>query len=158
MGAGVEIDAGLSVTIGRLTETLTRVQQWLERSSAMPKYQAFAGSATADSAGNASIQLGPVAQGRRWIVHQAVVGGLTWGTTATGKAVLAVMSAEPSADVAVPLTAVQDDAASLPWVAHYSRGQFVVPPLSSVWVQVTGGTSGQQYAAAVSLVDEPAGS
>jgi hypothetical protein len=163
----VEIDLDLKATLGSIDSTLTAIHKWMRDTTAMPRYMPFQATAVCDSSGYAAIQLGPVAQGRRWVVHQLIVGGVDWATSAAGTALACISSVNPlrpssALDVSVPLNVVQDQAGfpspSLPNIAFYTRGQFVVPPLSSIWMIISGGTSGQEYTAACDFVDEPNGS
>ncbi len=118
------------------------------------KYVRVQGTAAADAAGYAVVQLGPVPAGRRWIIHQISVGGITWGTVAAGSALAVVQAQAPSTDTAPPLINVLDEASPLPSVSFYSRGMFVVRQGCSLWLVISGATSGQSYAGACSMVDE----
>lgn len=139
------------------TRTMWREQAY---ETEMARYASFPASAVADQYGNANLQLGPVAQGWRWVVHHLVVGGIT-PAPVNGTAWVVVMPsnwAPGIPDAPPPLTALWDIASFLPQPAFYSRGEFVVMALSSIWVMVSGGTAGQTYAANCHFVSERANS
>ena len=155
----LSIDAGL---VAQITDTATKaataaVRQWVRDTTTNAKYTTQPAQATADSSGNAALQVGPVPDGRRWMVRAITIGGLYWSTSAAGTAVACVSAAQPNADVGLPLINVQDEAVTLPLVAFYGRGEFPVLQGQSLWLMVAGGTSGQVYSARVTVVDEPAG-
>lgn len=159
-----KISAGIDLRMGRAVSALERLAQFYERTSVMAKFLSLAGQATADSSGNALIVMGGAQtacpQGLRWVVHQMVVGGLTWASVA-GTAVAGIMPMAWNPDTQIPLASVQDGTSftnGLPNTGFYSRGQFVVPSMNLVYLQITGGTSGTVYTASMDFVQEPAGS
>ena len=150
-----KIGLGIDLRLGHAVTALERVADWLGRTTALPRYASFAGQAAADASGNALIQLGPVPQGLRWVVHGVRAGGIMWGTAAAGTAIFAVLPSAPSADVGLPTIAVRWASSALPQSEKFSRGELVAMSMESLWVLVTGGTSGQVYAASASMVVEP---
>lgn len=154
----VKLSAGIEATFGKAATALDKIAAWADRTQTMPRYLSLDGGCTTDSSGNGLIQLGPVPQGMRFTVHQLVVGGVTWGTSVSGTADVFILPWWSATDIEGPLTAIQDQAATLPNVAFYSRGQFIVPSGSSVWVQILAGSDSTQYAASIDFVAETEGS
>lgn len=153
-----EVGASLRLQIGQQTSVLQRLAQAIERQSEMPRYLSVSGTATADASGWAAIQLGPVAQGQRWVVHNVAAGGILWSTPAAGAAAWAVSPSPPTPDEGPPTAQVRWAAATLPYGETFSRGPLVVPPMQSLWVVITGATAGQLYAATATFVAERADS
>ncbi len=87
----------------------------------------------------------PVSQGESWELRRLVVGGVTWGTTAAGTAVAYKTSG--FATTTPGLTAVFDQAPSLPNVAFYLSKQVPVLSGEKVVVLISGATTSQQYLA-----------
>lgn len=158
----LEISAELDARISTLADSVQRmhaqVANWLVASSRQPKYERISGQAIADSAGTAVIELGPVPAGRRWVVHGARAGGLTWSTVASGGAVMVVQASPPIDGVLPPLINTLDAWTGLPAVSLYTRGQVVAKNGESVYIITTSGTAAQTYAAMINFVDEPLGS
>lgn len=157
-----EIGASLRFHLGRQTSLLDQIAARLAESTNRPRYLSISGNATADASGWAAVQLGPASASQRWVIHNLVVGGILWTTAAAGSAVAIVSPSPPSPDQGVPLAQVRwaspSATPSLPAGETFSRGPVVVPPNQSLWLVVTGGTSGQAYSASCSFVAERADS
>ncbi len=151
-----EVGASLKLHLGRQTSLLEQIARHLADSTNRPRYLTVPGNATADSSGWAAIQLGPASASQRWVVHNIVIGGILWTTTAAGSAAVIVAASPPQADEGPPTALVRWATSVLPQGETFTRGAFVVPPNQSVWVVISGGTSGQTYAAACSFVAERA--
>lgn len=142
-------DAALRESLGHLghvfdtgsTQIVAAVRDLAQPAIPLPRSAV----ATADTNGNALITFDPVSQGERWDLYRLVVGGATWGTTAAGTAV--VYRTSSAATTTPSLTAVIDEAASLPNVAFYLDNQVPLQSGEKLVVFVSGGTSGQQYIA-----------
>lgn len=160
-GEDLELGAALELRFGRMQTALEKIANFLGRTTNLPRYASAAGQCQTDGAGNGLITLGPVPQGRRWIVHQMVIGGVFWSTSVSGSALIFILPSWPSGDNPPPLISVQDQASgttpALPSVAFYGRGQFVVIGPNAVLIEITGGGSGVTYTASCDYVDEPNG-
>lgn len=157
---GIEVDVNLLGKIdGHLAQVAKSQQafaEWLSKSTRAARYLSTDGQGTCDTNGYAVIQLNGPQIGRRWVVRCVLVGGLTWGTTAAGSAVLVVQSQAPSTDMQPPLVNCNDQTGTLPNKAFYGHGEVVVGQMQRLWLVVTGGTSTQVYAATAYYVDEEA--
>lgn len=130
----------------------------------LAEYQQVFAEASADALGYAAMRLGPVAQGRRWMVHHLAAGPtpLEAGTV-SGAVIISMRSYYDSQADTAPVTstvmAFSNPLSSnqLPYVKHFSRGKFVVPSLCSVWAYFLAVPAGQRFACVVHFVDEPAG-
>jgi hypothetical protein len=147
----------LSTQLSALADAVTSLRAATIASSVRPQSVRIPAQAVADSSGNALIVFATVPGGRVHHVRQLVVGGATWGTTASGTAVVFVGTGALNPDYPVPLTQVADSAATLPKVGFYLEDQVVVPGGASLQVLVTGATSGQTYYAAIRVLDLPLG-
>jgi len=147
---GIAAIARLEDSVTELTKVAAAQRDALVASSTRPRSIRSVGQATADASGNAVIALDMCSVGMQMVVRSIVIGGLTWATTAAGSAVIVVATSAPSPDLAVPLGQVRDYATTLPWVAFYEGAAPLVPvnQSESIYVVVTGGTSGQVYVAA----------
>lgn len=110
-------------------------------------------SAVANASGAAILNFDPVPRGERWELRRLIVGGVTWGTTAAGSAVVYKTSGPLTSSP--PLGAVLDQAATLPAVAFYLVEQAVLVGGEMLAVAVTGGTASQQYLAVAQVVAVP---
>ncbi len=173
-----EVEAGLSVgemSLRALIELNTGVDdmrailgQLLERERFYqqkgPTFVSLQASGAADAGGDTLVlDLGGPSYGHQFEVRQLIIGGATWATAALGNAVMVISSASPGGSggggVDVSLAGVQDPAASLPAVAFYSAGQFVVKHPNRVYAVILSPTASQLYVAAgdaYNIPDRPA--
>jgi hypothetical protein len=154
----LEVDAELLVKLGQAIDTLTaEVKQTRVASTVRPNTYRMAGSALADTAGNALIVLDSCPQGQRWVVRHCVIGGVTWATTAAGNGLLLLMGSPPgNPDAPISITNVVDATnnpgagagTGLPSIAFYDEGDMIVMGQGDwLCVYVYGGTATQQYMA-----------
>ena len=128
----------------------------LAASSARPTVVPIIASATADANGNALLAFPPVSSDRYHNLRRLVVGGVTWGTAAEGSAVVFIDAGGTNTpDVAVPLSQVVWSFSALPSVETFEESEILVAGGYSLQLQITGGTSGQQYIAAGSVTTRP---
>jgi hypothetical protein len=152
--------------IGMLAEQLNLMSRTIKASSETPVSVRLVGSGLTDASGNVWIGLGRVPQGRTYYVRNLVVGGATWSTTATGTCIVAVTPSDAITNDTQPSTNYVRDAippvgggaATLPGIAWYEAGQFVVRSQETLMVFITNGTaaSGTAYVAAATVDNLPA--
>lgn len=146
----------LCASMERLEAVLTA--DAVARSNNRPRPMPFRQSAVADASGTALIVFEACPVGRLWEVRRLGVGGVTPTTTAQGVAnAFNVAGFFPAPDTALPTTQWVDTFPSLPALHTYAgEGHIIViAPREQLVVQVTGGTSGQQYVANVQIDDRP---
>lgn len=127
-----------------------------------PTFVNLNGSGVADANGDTLVfDLGGPSYGHTFEVRQLIVGGATWATTALGNAVMVVGSSSPGNSVGggvdVSLAGVQDHAASLPSVAFYSAGQFVIRHPNHLYCVILSPTALQLYQIAGDAFNVPDG-
>lgn len=94
-----------------------------------------------------SIDLGGPETGRSWVLQSLAVGGVSATTVAAGTADVYQNPTDPD-ETATDLTSWRDHAATLPLVGWYTGREVVLRHPDRLWIVISGGTSGQQYAAA----------
>jgi hypothetical protein len=158
----IEVDAELLLkltdAVSSLASEVAQTKAAVVRSTARPNSYKVAGSAVADTAGNALILLDACPQGQRWVLRHLVVGGITWLTAAAGNAQVLVTSGQPQSTPDAPVSIQNTEDATnnpgagagsgLPSIAFYDQGDMITLDAGD-WlsVYVTGGTSTQQYSA-----------
>jgi hypothetical protein len=142
----LDVEADLSVQLGRLGRKVDAVGQRLDRPPPQPYFAQIANALKVDGGGDDLVfDMGGPAQGLAWYVLNLVIGGLTWGTTVGGKGLAVVTASTPTTAQSVGLAQVRDEADTLPLPAFYSRGQFALKAPEHLFVIVTGGDAGKQY-------------
>ena len=146
----------LELVLGELGKASNRTATAIERAiNAPPAQPVFSQREAADSvnAGGSDLvlALGGPTQGRLWHLRTLVVGGLTYATVAAGTALLVRSAMRPTNAATLGLSAVLDQATSLPLPAGYSRGQMVIRNPEKFYVIIVGGTASQAYVAAGSI-------
>lgn len=150
-GGGLSVDffLDLGATLGSMAETMKADRD--ERESHLPpSNEVLFKAGTFPAAGNLVLDLGSVPLGRVWQVRRLIVGGVTVTTTATGEAFAFAQGAAP-ADL--NLTNCVDIFPTLPAVSRYGTHQLFLIATEHLFVVVTAGTVGQQYAAASRVED-----
>jgi hypothetical protein len=155
--AGFDFDA----YVGTTNRALDRLSNQVGRLVQQPSSVHFEKVGNVDANGDDMvIALRGPEQGFEWYVMQVAVGGLTWATTAAGKALLVVTAMElPStgASSVAGLASIRDEADSLPLPAFYSRGQIPLKWPEKLSIIITGGTANQQYVASVTVEEFQSG-
>jgi hypothetical protein len=159
-------DESVGGAIGSLAARMNDLRMAIAASSMSPTQNPISGSGLTDSSGNVWIGVGHhCPEGRTWYVRQMAIGGTTWSTTATGTAIVAVMPASPQADQQPSTNYVRDavppiggGSSTLPAVAWYDAGQFVVRSKEGLYVYITNGSaaSGTAYVVRASIDVLPA--
>jgi hypothetical protein len=152
-GVGVDFFLNLSATLGSLADTLSadREDREHERASHLPpSNEVLFKAGVFPTTGNLVLDMGSVPLGRVWQVRRLIVGGVTVTTTATGAASVFAQGAAPSD---LNLTNCVDIFATLPFVQRYGTHQLFLIATEHLFVVVTSGTVGQQYAAAARVED-----
>lgn len=157
-GAGgfVELAARIDAHIGAIHDLSRELRK--PRRPLVPVQPVFGRSRASVTVGSSGVavlrfdQAGPT-QGYFWYVRSIVVGGLTPTTTAAGRAdvyVVAGHSVEEIGTLAgVGLSDWRDQAATLPSVAFYGRGELPLRFNERLSIVLSNATNGQQYVAAV---------
>jgi hypothetical protein len=150
-GGGVDVSffVSLGATLGRLADTLQADRD--DKADTMPPSNEVVFAAGAfPSSGNLVLDLGSVPLGRVWQVRRLIVGGVAVTTAAAGQAFAFAQGAAPSD---LNITNCVDIFASLPKGNTYGTHQLFLVATEHLFVVVTGGTVGQQYAAAARVED-----
>lgn len=154
----------LNVTIGSVDESLKAQKQAWQRASMQetPRFIRISGSVALNGTGFGVVQFdNRPDQGHFWYVRKLVVGGLTPTTTTAGRADVFVTAQDLrriTALAEIGLVDWRDQAATLPLVGVYSRGELTVPSPYDLFVIVSGGTANQQIVVAGDIEDYQEGS
>lgn len=166
---GIDLEAGLSLNIGRLAESADKLDRVaramrareIERAREPFTVRLLTSGVCPTPTVPFGLQFGGPDPGFYWNVRRIVVGGLTWTTTANGTAEVYItgLAAAPGAaasgagSVAAvrSLSDLVDQAATLPSKGFYGNGEMVVEANESLVIVVNTGTAGQQYTAAASV-------
>jgi hypothetical protein len=151
--ADLDIVAGLRASFGSLEQELQRDR--IQRMSRVPIPVKRVGNVKLDASGdNAGIDLEGPALGRVWHLRALRIGGLTFGTTATGTGELYV-GGLPATQMAASrdFSLLEDEAPNLPIIAFYSEGEIVVNHGERITVVIVGGGDNQQYVATMRAMD-----
>jgi hypothetical protein len=148
-GIGVDFFLQLGATLGTLAETMQADRE--DKASKLPPTNEVVFAAGAfPASGNLILDLGSVPLGRVWQVRRLIVGGVTVATAAAGQAYAFAQGATP---VDLNLTNCVDIFTTLPRGNTYGTHQLFLVATEHLFVVVTGGTPGQQYAAASRVED-----
>lgn len=148
-GIGVDFFLQLGATLGSLAESMQAERDHREENKPPSNEVVFA-AGVFPATGNLILDLGSVPLGRVWQVRRLIVGGVTVTTAAAGQAYAFAQGAAPSD---LNLTNCVDIFATLPRGNTYGTHQLFLVATEHLFVVVTGGTAGQQYAAASRIED-----
>lgn len=148
-GIGVDFFLQLGATLGSLAEN-AQAERHHRESRLPPSNEVVFAAAPFPASGNLILDLGSVPLGRVWQVRRLIVGGIAVTTTAAGQAYVFAQGAAPTD---LNLTNCVDIFLTLPRGNTYGTHQLFMVATEHLFVVVTGGTPGQQYAAASRVED-----
>lgn len=161
-GAVASLCAKLDLHIGSTDRMAKQLQRSLRKPPAQPVFGRAGGSGVYDSTAAymavRMAQRGPD-QGHFWYIRSIIVGGLTPSLAVTGRGDVYVTATDlrnMGSLAAVGLADWRDWADFTPGVAQvafYGRGEMPLRMNEKVFMVVTGGTNGQQYAVEVQYED-----
>jgi hypothetical protein len=154
--SGLKIWADVGVTLGKsIDEHNKKMDRWLrqlERNT--PIDYAAAASGVYPASGYLVLNFGTPDQGTYWEVASCAVGGTDQNVTAAGSAGLYVSAFSPIATNSgavttnpAGITALADQAKTLPNVAFYGTRQLLVNDQEYLFLVIFGGTAAQTYGA-----------
>ena len=155
LGALVEIKTSLD-TMGSELKKLVAAEYAYEHNG--PTFHPIRNGGVSNSAGsNFAFGLEGPAYGRRWEIRNLVIGGLYFSSTVAGTALaLRTSIASVGLNLAqINLADVVDQAESLPDVAFYGSGQFVLRAPDKLVIVVIGPTASTPYVVGGSYIDVP---
>ena len=153
MDAELELELGpLHVAIGNLSDEVKELRQ---RLAFMQDDLLLTGTGTCPNpSATFAIDLGHPMAGKWWQVRQMIVGGSDITTTPAGIGWVVVQAENPSANP--PLFNVRDfTSGTLPQRAFYGTHELVVQQNEHLWVVITAGTAGTQYAVSAMVENFP---
>jgi hypothetical protein len=157
--AAISAKLGLMVELGNSQAIQSKRANDLKRAelAMQPTWFRAQGTCVVDSGGFGIISFSPNGpdQGHVWEILNAVIGGVTFKTTATGTGELYIsgMDLRMLGDASPPITDLADQASSLPLPSGYSKGQIVCQGQENPYVRIVGGASAQTYAAVIRGLD-----
>ncbi len=149
VGIDLSFFVSLGASLGSLVDTM-RADQDRRTSMMPPSNEQLFSSAVATSSGIVTLDLGSVPQGRVWQIRRLVVGGITVGTAADGKAYAFAQGAPPSDQALTDCVGIY---AALPTLEKFGTHQLFLQAPEHLWVVFTGASNGQQYAASARVED-----
>jgi hypothetical protein len=159
VGAGVEVGGASLDALVALGGSLNGVVKHLEKLQSLEEAYQFGSvevplraASVSGASGALVIDLGGPTYGRKWEVKRLSVGGTTWAS-AVGGIGQAVIS--PNAQTNPAISDVADVAATLPSIAFYSTGQFVVRHPNHLYIVIVTPTASTQYAVGGSATELP---
>ena len=146
---GIKVFLDLGITIGKQVEEQTRATNRLlnrlERNT--PVDSSLIASGVFPATGNLVLNLGGADQGTFWEVESVAVGGTDQNVSAAGTAGLYVSGFVPGPTSSPGMTALADQAKSLPNTGFYGGRDIVVNDGEYLFLIIFGGTVGQTYVA-----------
>lgn len=155
-GVIADLCAKLNLTIGsvdKLTGQLSKPRK--RKPPAQPVFGRVRASVTVGSTGVAVMRFdqGGPTQGYFWYVRSITIGGLTPTTTAAGRADVYVLGGHSADQIAtlggLGLSDWRDQAATLPDVSFYGRGELPLRFNERLSIVLSNATNLQQYVAAI---------
>jgi hypothetical protein len=150
--AGVGIDAGLTLQIGRLADAITAARAGQEKLDRAPRFiKPPAATATVSASGVATFSHHGPLTGYTWTVRRITVSdAASLATTVAGTAyVYAGTIGGGQGGIQVYPENLEWGMSSLPNIANFSADQLVVQYGEHLYVEVLGGTSGQVLKSAI---------
>lgn len=158
-GLFADLCAKIDLQIGSVTKLTKTVGDAARKPPAQPSLIHLAGVRTADATGLAVIRFGLRGPdlGHFWYVRNITVGGLSPTVTAAGRCDVYVIAGGTPMNgaglTALGLADWRDESLTLPNVAFYGRGELPLRRGETIFLVVSGGTAGQQYAASGQIED-----
>jgi hypothetical protein len=154
LSALVEIKASLDGMTSSLKKLLAAEYAYEQHG---PTFHPLRNGGVSPATGNFAFGLDGPAYGRRWEIRNLVIGGLYFSSTVSGTA-LALRTSVASVGLLlsqINLADVVDQASTLPDVAFYSSGQFVLRAPEKLVIVIIGPTASTPYVAGGSYIDVP---
>lgn len=158
VGFSAKLIAGLSTLaerVQRQTDETRRANQLAAQAAALAPISYRRRASGTPASGALVLDFGGPAQGRTWELRHVVVGGDTPADTRAGAAYVyrvagGVLASMPAM---LSMSDVIDWTATLPNVSFYAAGDVPIVAGERIFVVVAGGTDGEDYQAAVTVLD-----